>query len=1017
MSFDTTLNPAEERAEFEAARAALMGLGREEARIDAIEAVARLVGEADDLGAEGSAELLSVAQTLQDRRAFGLMLVLCLLARQAGLATPKLRQKEVQALIELGRLEEAVREARALAELTRSAQPDDPAETANWALWRTAQGNIGRAYKQAYVNAALAMAAGEGGDRQPDPQDLKAAVETYRAVWERHQGPGTTYHCVNAATLIIRAVRDRATGREGDFSWALEEDARRLAGDILRTHEKELRAALAPGPQAGGDVWTLATCGEAYLVLGLMEDAALCYGAYAGLKDADAFEIGSSLRQLEQVWLFDGKRDDAGGRIVRLLKGALLNLEPRGAGRAALDIQRESVVLSPQEAGLMRADLEGRETIGEGPPRDGYEAYFQKRGAARAAGGMVDLARILSAAARAQSVCAIETLQDGRWQRIGTGFAVRGDVLHDDWGDLDLIMSNHHVVAQSDGALSSSYRRCRANFVEYDPVLQAEHEHPVYFDDILWRSGERAMDTAVLVPRGKLPDVARIITRDETSNYLPKRPVDGVDGTEMHVVILGFPGGGDMQLSYGDEMLLDHNACEPGALPDPQRTLNGQPVRLHYRTPSRPGSSGSPVFMAGSWELVGIHHRGQRDCPRLPPKQSTYEANEGIWLPSIRAAIRRASLKLGSADTPDSGEPLPASGHAPQGELFGAAAAAYRTLRNAIPDASALPRPRASEHGGQVSAGSAPVIGRPIGTARQAAGGVPRGGLDIPGHTVFLAQYDNGDVADRYLKPGHFRGEMEQFRARTQGFETVIGDDNRTQIHDTGADPFRMICALVVHWPHMPPTSGTGFLVGQRTVLTAGHCILPGPGFPDPAAIEVRPGRSGTREPFADTLGALAAERISLHTQWSARFDPRFDVGAIHLDKPAGETVGWFRVGVRDPQLLTRHWAHVTGYPGDKITQGAGEAGGALYAAEQWHHATPIAQVHDGRVYYPADTFAGQSGAPVYILDQADGLATVIGVHAYGVGPNAGAFAMENNSAAWIDAAMLQVISDWRNVA
>ena len=1010
MKIDTTIDPAEEWDEFNRAKAAVMMLGREQTRIDSIQTVARLVGEADDLGADGAEQIYAVVGALQKRRAFALILVLCLLARQAGLGSPRLQQKEVQALIELGRLEEAVRTARALAEATAAASPDDPAAREDYALWETAKGNIGRAYKQAYINANRDPEA----PPLPDAQDLKAAVETYLSVWRRNPGKSTTYHAVNAAALMMRGVRDAAAGKPGDFAWANGEMAREIAGDILRIHEDDLRDALTPGGGGSGDVWTLATCGEAYLVLDLLDDAALCYGAYAGLSAADAFEIGSSLRQLEEVWEFDGTRRDDGGKLVRLLKTALIDLAPGPRGDAASDIQTDSVVLTPTEAGLIQQDLRDRDDE-SGKTQDGYEAYFEKSRPARAVGRMEQVRKIAGALRRAQSICAIEALCEGRWRRMGTGFVIRGEVLHEEWAGELLIVSNHHVVSQADGALSSSYRRCRANFIEYDAITQSERQHPVLFEGVLWRSGERAHDAAVLKPRGELPKFAAPLGPDDVTDYLPRRPDVDIDGTDMHVVILGFPGGEDLQFSFGDELLLDHDACDPGTVPNLDREPDGRPVRLHYRTPSLPGSSGSPVFSAGDWKLVAVHHRGQPNCRRLDPKDGNYEANEGIWLPSIRAAIRRASVPADggqqTAADPQTATDTPET-QAPQGEWVKIPASAYGAVQSVFSDGAATPTPQAPEHrhSGQENV----VFGRQIGepTDGKTKPEPKVSALEIPGHAVIMPQ-DSPEVFTRHLRSGKFHGDLDAFRAQTQGFETVIGDDNRTQIHETDADPFRMICSLTVHWPNMSPTAGTGFLIGQRILLTAGHCVLPGPGFPDPTAIEIRPGRSGPREPFAERLGPVHAERISLHPNWSNGFDPRFDVGAIHLKAPVGETLGWFRVGVRTPDELRRRWANVTGYPGDKITS---TASGQLYAAEQWHHATPISEVHDGRVFYPADTFAGQSGAPVYILEDTDGRPTVVGVHAYGTGPNAGQLAMENNSAAWIDPAMLQVISDWRSI-
>jgi V8-like Glu-specific endopeptidase len=61
---------------------------------------------------------------------------------------------------------------------------------------------------------------------------------------------------------------------------------------------------------------------------------------------------------------------------------------------------------------------------------------------------------------------------------------------------------------------------------------------------------------------------------------------------------------------------------------------------VHYRTPTEPGSSGSPVF-DDQWRLVAIHHKGSSNLPKLNGKPGTYEANEGINILAIADAVGR----------------------------------------------------------------------------------------------------------------------------------------------------------------------------------------------------------------------------------------------------------------------------------------------------------------------------------------------------------------------------------------
>jgi Trypsin-like peptidase domain len=71
--------------------------------------------------------------------------------------------------------------------------------------------------------------------------------------------------------------------------------------------------------------------------------------------------------------------------------------------------------------------------------------------------------------------------------------------------------------------------------------------------------------------------------------------------------IIGHPLGGQLSFSIQDNLLLDHEG-PPGGIPG----LAGR-VLLHYRTPTEPGSSGSPVFEPVGWRVIALHHAGGAD--------------------------------------------------------------------------------------------------------------------------------------------------------------------------------------------------------------------------------------------------------------------------------------------------------------------------------------------------------------------------------------------------------------------
>src|SRR5438445_9734221 len=65
-----------------------------------------------------------------------------------------------------------------------------------------------------------------------------------------------------------------------------------------------------------------------------------------------------------------------------------------------------------------------------------------------------------------------------------------------------------------------------------------------------------------------------------------------------------------------------------------------KPPKLHYRAPTAPGSSGSPVFNK-DWQLVALHHSSVKRMP-APSGTGTVEANEGISIGAIKHALGHA---------------------------------------------------------------------------------------------------------------------------------------------------------------------------------------------------------------------------------------------------------------------------------------------------------------------------------------------------------------------------------------
>ncbi|ESX52556.1 MULTISPECIES: serine protease [unclassified Mesorhizobium] len=93
-------------------------------------------------------------------------------------------------------------------------------------------------------------------------------------------------------------------------------------------------------------------------------------------------------------------------------------------------------------------------------------------------------------------------------------------------------------------------------------------------------------------------------------------------------VVIGHPMGQEISFSFLDGRLV---AFEPLA--------EAKPQRMHYRSPTDNGSSGSPVFNR-NWKVVGIHHKYVENASPLDGKAGVYSANEGISMGSICRAFK-----------------------------------------------------------------------------------------------------------------------------------------------------------------------------------------------------------------------------------------------------------------------------------------------------------------------------------------------------------------------------------------
>lgn len=237
--------------------------------------------------------------------------------------------------------------------------------------------------------------------------------------------------------------------------------------------------------------------------------------------------------------------------------------------------------------------------------------------------------------------------------------------------------------------------------------------------------------------------------------------------------------------------------------------------------------------------------------------------------------------------------------------------------------------------------------------------------------------------------------EME---AAAEQLEVIIGTDDRTRIRNTTGIPWRRICHLTIRARNGAQYVGTGFLIGKRTVLTAGHCVFIHSAGGWPAYIDVSPGRNGGSRPF----GTVRGLQFRSVTGWVNSKSRDHDYGAIIL--PANtplniQSLGGFGFGYWPDSMLQNRMVNLSGYPGD-----GGKSGPDRETGSQWWMARQIKSVAARSFAYDIDTVGGQSGSPVWTLHNGQRIA--VGIHTNGF--------IGGNSATRITQPVFNNLRTWR---
>ena len=259
---------------------------------------------------------------------------------------------------------------------------------------------------------------------------------------------------------------------------------------------------------------------------------------------------------------------------------------------------------------------------------------------------------------------------------------------------------------------------------------------------------------------------------------------------------------------------------------------------------------------------------------------------------------------------------------------------------------------------------------------------------DVPTGDQLPDPQQEGQLLDAYY--GSFDEQPPSAESDEMADEVVIGTDDRRRITTTNRYPWSATCSLRIATRTGKTYIGTGWFIGPRTIMTAGHCVYLHNEGGWARSITVMPGRNGSAMPF----GAHVATHLRSVTGWTRSRQRNNDFGCIILPKNnrLGVRTGSLGFAYMGDSTLKRKYLNLAGYPGDKP------------AGTMWYHSRRVKSVSSRTITYDIDTAGGQSGSAVYHIK--DGKRYAVGIHTNG--------SRRGNSATRITKAVFNFMKSWK---
>ncbi len=196
---------------------------------------------------------------------------------------------------------------------------------------------------------------------------------------------------------------------------------------------------------------------------------------------------------------------------------------------------------------------------------------------------------------------------------------------------------------------------------------------------------------------------------------------------------------------------------------------------------------------------------------------------------------------------------------------------------------------------------------------------------------------------------------------------SIFPPDDRQKITNTNEYPWSSICKLYITADDGTKWIGSGAIIDEFHILTAGHNVFLHDNGGWASSVEVVPGKSGSYEPF----GSVMVTDMRSYTGWTQDEMEEHDWAVLTLDTNMGDYTGWLGIQTASSShSIYTGTVYTAGYPGDLdygenmyYTTGNGDS------ADEYNH------------WYWLDSGSGQSGSPVWIENEGDRY--IVSVHAY----------------------------------